>query len=172
MTDAHPIEAPQGSLALLDDPLAQTLLASVIPARLAYTAGDGTPRIVASWFQWTGGEVVMPTFIAAPHVAAPAHRLPALRARPRVAVSIDTEGTPSQVLSIRGDARVTEVDGVDPDYAESARQHLGAEAALEYLAMIDQPVTRMARIAVRPTWVGLIDFGGGRLPAAMVSPTA
>jgi len=29
---------------------------------------------------------------------------------------------------------------------------------------IDQPGTRMARIAVRPTWVGLLDFQR-RLPA-------
>jgi hypothetical protein len=146
------------------------LLASAIPARVAYTAKDGTPRIAASWFQWTGGELVMPTFIQAPHVAAPARRLAALRARPDVAVSIDTESTPAQVLMVRGKAQVTEIAGIDPDYAASARQYLGEEAAGQYLAMADQPGTRMARITVRPTWVGLLDFAGDRLPGVMASP--
>ena len=170
MTDAELAAVPQGSPELLDTPLAQRLLASAIPARVAYTAKDGTPRIAASWFQWTGGELVMPTFIQAPHVAAPARRLAALRVRPDVAVSIDTESTPAQVLMVRGKAQVTEIDGIDPDYAASARQYLGEEAAGQYLAMADQPGTRMARITVRPTWVGLLDFAGDRLPGVMATP--
>lgn len=167
MNEAELAAVPQGSPELLDTPLAQRLLAAAIPARMAYTAKDGTPRIAASWFRWTGGELVMPTFVQAPHVQAPARRLAALRARPDVAISIDTESTPAQVLMLRGKAQITDVDGVDPDYADSARQYLGDEAAGEYLAMLDQPGTRMARIAVRPTWVGLLDFGGGRLPGVM-----
>jgi hypothetical protein len=170
VTDAELAAVPQGSPELLDTPLAQRLLASAIPARVAYTAKDGTPRIAASWFQWTGGELVMPTFIQAPHVAAPARRLAALRARPDVAVSIDTESTPAQVLMVRGKAQVTEIDGIDPDYAASAHQYLGEEAAGQYLAMADQPGTRMARITVRPTWVGLLDFAGDRLPGVMATP--
>ncbi len=172
MTDAEPATLPQGSPELLDSPLARTLLAAAIPARVAYTARDGTPRIVATWFQWTDGELVMPTFIQAPHVAAPARRLTALRARPDVAVSIDTESPPPQALLVRGKAQITEVDGIDPDYAVSARQYLGEEAAHEYLAMADQPGTRMARITVRPAWVGLLDFGGDRLPFVMDPPAA
>jgi hypothetical protein len=171
MTDADFAALPQGSPRLLETPLAQRLLASAIPARVAYTAKDGTPRISASWFQWTDGELVMPTFIQAPHVQAPARRLAALRARPDVAVSIDTEGTPAQALLIRGRAQIIEVDGLDPDYAASARQYLGDEAAGPYLAMIDQPGTRTARITVRPLWVGLLDFAGGRLPGVMAPPT-
>lgn len=170
MTDADLTAIPQGSLALLDTELARTLLASTIPARVAYTAKDGTPRITASWFQWAGGELVMPTFMEAPHVRAPARRLAALRARPDVAVSIDTESSPPQVLLVRGKARIAEVDGIDPDYADSARRYLGDEAAGQYLAMVDQPGTRMARISVRPAWVGVLDFGGGRLPGVMVTP--
>ena len=46
---------PQGSLELLETPLGQSLLAAPIPARIAYTAADGTPRIVATWFQWRNG---------------------------------------------------------------------------------------------------------------------
>jgi hypothetical protein len=114
----------------------------------------------------------MPTFIQAPHVRAPARRLGALRARPDVAVSIDTESTPAQALLVRGKAKVTEVDGIDPDYAVSARQYLGEEAARQYLAMAHQPGTRMARITVCPTWVVLLDFAGDRLPGVMATPDA
>jgi hypothetical protein len=37
--------AKQGDLALLNDPVAQELLHSTIPARLAYVWRDGTPRV-------------------------------------------------------------------------------------------------------------------------------
>jgi hypothetical protein len=170
MTGVEQSALPQGSLELLDSPLARTLLSAAIPARVAYTAKNGTPRIVPTWFQWTGGELVMPTFIRAPHVTAPSRRLASLLVRPEIAVSIDTEGNPAQALLVRGQAQVTEIEGIDPDYAASAKEYLGEEAAGAYLAMIDQPGTRMARITVRPTWVGLIDFGGDRLPAIMTPP--
>jgi hypothetical protein len=171
--DTEPAAIPQGSLELLDTPVARKLLASAIPARVAYTAKDGTPRIVPTWFRWTNGELVMPTYIQAPHIPAPgARRLGALRARPDVAISIDTGTEPPQVLLVRGKAHISEVDGVDPDYAASARHYLGEDAARELLDMVDQPGTRMARITVRPDWVGLLDFAGGRLPGVMAVPEA
>ena len=156
----------QGDLRLLDTDLATRLLTSTVPARYAYTALDGTPRIVASWFVWTGEELVMPTFISAPHVSHAAYRVRALRANPDVAVTIDTEAFPPEVLSIRGRAEITEVDGVVPEYSRAAHRYLGSEEATAYLAQIDHPSTWMARIAVRPTWVGLLDFQT-RLPSAL-----
>lgn len=156
----------QGDLRLLDTDVATRLLTSTIPARYAYTSLDGTPRIVTSWFVWTGEELVLPTFVSAPHVAHAAYRVRALRANPDVAVSIDTESSPPEVLSIRGKAGITEVDGVAAEYAEAAHRFLGTEQAADYLAQIDQPGTRMARIAVRPTWVALMDFQT-RMPSAL-----
>jgi hypothetical protein len=156
----------QGDLRLLDTELAGRLLTSTIPARYAYTALDGTPRIVASWFVWTGDEFVLPTFISAPHVTHATYRVRALRTNPDVAVSIDTESFPPEVLSIRGKAEITEVDGVAGEYAEAAHRFLGTDQAADYLAQIDQPGTRMARIAVRPTWVALMDFET-RMPSAL-----
>jgi hypothetical protein len=156
----------QGDLRLLDTDLAQRLLRSSLPARYAYTAIDGTPRVVPSWFHWTGDELVMPTFISAPHVRHASYRLRALRANPDVAVTIDTETTPPEALSIRGKASVTEIDGIAPEYALAAHRYLGAEAASAYLAQIEHPSTRMARIAVRPTWVGVLDFRT-RLPSSL-----
>jgi hypothetical protein len=156
----------QGDIRLLKTDLAERLLTSTIPARYAYTALDGTPRIVASWFAWTGEELVLPTFLSGPHVSHAAYRVRALQRSPDVAVSIDTESAPPEVLSIRGRAEITEIDGVAAEYAEAAHRYLGAEQAAGYLAQIDQPGTRMARIAVRPSWVALMDFQT-RMPSAL-----
>jgi hypothetical protein len=156
----------QGDPRLLESDVAKRLLTSTVPARYAYTAADGTPRIVASWFHWTGEEVVMPTFISAPHVRHPAYRVRTLRANPEVAITIDTESFPPEAVTIRGSAEITEVDGIVPEYANAARRYLGEAEATAYLAQIDQPGTRMARIAVRPTWVGVLDFQT-RLPSAL-----
>jgi len=156
----------QGDLRLLESDAAGRLLTSTIPARYAYMALDGTPRVVASWFEWTGEELVLPTFISAPHVSHAAYRVRALRAHPDVAVTVDTETFPPEVLSIRGRAEITESDGVAPEYAQAAQRYLGSEQATAYLAQLDHPSTRMARIAVRPTWVGLLDFQT-RMPSAL-----
>ncbi|MGE3600131.1 MAG: pyridoxamine 5'-phosphate oxidase [Dehalococcoidia bacterium] len=161
---------PQGDLKLLECEIAQRLLGSAIPARFAYTAVDGTPRVLPTWFHWTGEELVMPTFVSAPHVRRPAARLRTLRAHPDVAITIDTESFPPNVLLIRGRASVVEMEGVVPEYALAARHYLGEEAAAAYLAEIDVPGTRMARIAVRPAWVGILDFQQ-RLPETMGDAT-
>ena len=60
----------QGSFALLDDPVAQELLRSTSPARLAYVWTDGTPRVVPIWFHWNGKEIVLGTPPKAPKVQA------------------------------------------------------------------------------------------------------
>jgi hypothetical protein len=157
---------PQGDLRLLEHPLAVRLLAQPIPARLGYTAEDGTPRVVPTWFHWTGEELVMPTFYAAPHVRRPAARIASLRANPAVALSIDTADNPPEALLVRGVVTIDDVDGVPPEYAASARLYLGDEAAAGMLSQIDVPGTRMARIALRPAWVGLLDFTT-RLPGPL-----
>ena len=159
-------DLPQGDLALLDTELAQRLLAAPIPARLAFVALDGTPRVVPSWFHWTGRDLVTVTYVAGPRIGIrhPAARLAALRARPDVAVTIDTETFPPQSLSLRGQVEITEVDGLAPEYAAAARRYLGEEAAAGMLAAMDQPGTVQARIVLRPTWAGLLDFDT-RLPS-------
>jgi hypothetical protein len=154
---------PQGDLKLLESELAKTLLNSKIPARLAYIAKDGTPRVIPTWFHWNGSEIVMATFIAGPDVRHEPARPGTLRANPNVAITIDTEGFPPHVLLIRGQASVTDVDGFAPEFKEAARRYLGEEGAENFLEMRKSGV-RMARIAVRPTWVGTLDFET-RLPS-------
>jgi hypothetical protein len=150
---------PQGDLGLLETDVAQRLLASSTPARLAYLSTDGTPRVVPIWFHWTGDELVMCTFVPSPKIRA-------LRANPQVAITIDTEGLPSESLLVRGPASVTEVDGAAPEYVLAARRYLGEEAAAAYIPQVNQPGIRMGRIAVRPTWVGVLDFQD-RFPNAL-----
>jgi hypothetical protein len=158
---------PQGDPALLDTDLARELLHAPIPARLAFVWTDGTPRVVPTWFHWTGEDVVMVTYTAGPAIGIrhAASRLTALRSNPAVALTIDTDGFPPRSLSIRGQARITHVDGIAAEYAAAAHRYLGDEAAAATLAVLDQPGTAQARISVRPTWVGLLDFVT-RLPDA------
>jgi hypothetical protein len=156
----------QGDLRLLERPEAQDLLARAIPARLAYVTRGGAPRIVPTWFHWDGAEIVMPTWISGPHIQHPARRVRDLRERPEVAISIDTENQPPVVLQIRGQATIDEVDGVVEEYRSSALRYLGAAAGAEFLAQLEGAPVTMARIAVRPEWVGLLDFRE-RLPGPL-----
>jgi len=158
---------PQGDVALVHEPAAQKLLASAIPARMAYVAADGSPRVLPTWFHWTGEELVMATYLqgARAGVRHAAHRLSALRRNPRVAVTIDTEGFPPTGLSMRGDVLISEVDGLAPEYVEAAKRYLGREAAAAMVKEVDGPGTRQARLVLRPSWVGLVDFQR-RMPSA------
>ncbi|SCL72689.1 Pyridoxamine 5'-phosphate oxidase [Micromonospora citrea] len=150
---------PQGDLRLLDHPVARRLLASTELARVAYVAPDDTPRVLPMLFHFTGDEVVFCTF-------AGARKINDLRARPHVAVTIDTTTTPPQVLLLRGPVTVTDVDGLAPEYLAAHHRYGGQEQVDAVLADTgDQPV-RMARIGLRPAWVGVLDFttrfpGGG-----------
>src|SRR5215204_2576760 len=89
---------------LLREPVAQELSAYRIPARLAYSWTDGTPRVVSIWFHWDGTDIVMASLPGAP-------KLKALHTGDRVAVTIDTNDPPHHILSIRGTAEVTETQG-------------------------------------------------------------
>lgn len=149
----------QGDTRLLDADLARRLLASTELARLAYVAADGTPRVLPMMFHWTGDELVFATF-------AGAHKIAALRARPAVAVTIDTPGPPPEVLQLRGRVTVTDVDGLVPEYVLAHHHYFGPEQGARNVAGVDRPGVRMARIALRPTWVGLLDFTT-RLPHAL-----
>ncbi len=151
--------AQQGDLALLDDPIAQEMLQSTIPARLAYTWPDGTPRVVPIWFHWTGREIVLGTPPKAPKLKALPHNL-------QVAVTIDSNGFPAHVLMIRGTATVELMDGVVPEYAAAAERYMGVEAGRGWVEQYRGLGLGMARIAITPAWVGILDFET-RFPSAL-----
>jgi hypothetical protein len=58
-----------------------------------------------------------------------AAKIAALRKHPDVALTIDAEGFPPDVLLLRGRVEVTDVDGIVPEYAQAARRYLGDEGA-------------------------------------------
>ena len=149
----------QGDPRLLETDLAKRLLEATEMARLAYIARDGTPRVLPMLFRWTGEEVVMAGF-------RPSYKLSALRANPAVAITIDRMANGPEVLLLRGQAEVTDVEGVAPEYIALQRRYYGDAHAAAVAAQLDRPGTTMARIAVRPTWVGLLDFQT-RFPEAM-----
>jgi hypothetical protein len=57
------------------------------------------------------------------------------------------------------------VDGVVPEYALAAAKYFGAEQGAAWVGQFP-PDVRMTRLAVRPTWVGVLDFTT-RFPSAM-----
>ena len=147
------------ALSVLNDPLAQELLNSNIPARLAYTGCDGAPRAIPIAFHWTGTEFVICT---PPHAA----KVRALQANPEVALTIDTTTFPPHVLLVRGTARVEVVDGVPPEYLAASRKIVGEAGYPEFETQVRALYQQMARIAIEPTWAKLMDFET-RLPRAV-----
>jgi PPOX class probable F420-dependent enzyme len=150
---------PQGSLALLNDPLAQALLRSKIPARLAYVWPDGTPRVVPIWFHWNGREIVMATPPKAP-------KLKALAKSPKVSLTIDDNEFPHRVLLIRGTARLEPLDGIVPEYELCAARYFDAKLAESWLKQLRGMISSMVRITITPEWAALLDFQT-RFPSAL-----
>jgi PPOX class probable F420-dependent enzyme len=149
----------QGNFALLDDPVAQELLRSTSPARLAYVWRDGTPRVVPIWFHWNGKEIVLGTPLKAPKVQA-------LSRNAKVALSIDSNTWPYKVLQIRGTARVETVAGVVPEYALAAERYFGQEQGQTWVKQVGGMFPQMARITIQPEWVAVLDFEK-RFPSAI-----
>jgi hypothetical protein len=144
----------QGDLSMLDDPVAQELLQGKIPARLAYTWPDGSPRVVPIGAYWNGEELVMGTPAHAPKVKA-------LRQNPKVAITIDTNAFPCKVLLIRGTASLELLDEPVPEWIEAGKRLMGEEVGTQMTQQLGALVPLMGgmmRIRVRPEWVGIIDF--------------
>lgn len=141
----------QGSLELLNHPIAQELLRAPFPMRLAYTWPDGSPRVVPIGFEWTGTEIISGCPPDAP-------KIKVLQTNPKVAITIDTEKMPCHVLMIRGTARITMHEGIIPEYIAYCKRYMGDEGAAGWLQQITPLIPVMARVAVTPEWVGVIDF--------------
>jgi hypothetical protein len=154
------METKRGDLELLDHPVAQQLLHDRIPVRVAYIALDGTPRVVPMQFHWTGKDVVVGCWPDDPKAAA-------IRANPQVALTIDTAEPPFKVLQIRGIAAVDLVNGAPPEMVAASIRTMGPEAGQAFADQAAQLSPQIVRIAIRPTWVDVLDFET-RLPGGMV----
>jgi hypothetical protein len=138
-------------LEVLAKPLSLQLLASNIPARFAYTGLDGDPRVIPIGFLWTGEQVKLYTVPTSAKVKA-------LEAHPRVAITIDTQAFPPNVLLVRGQATLELVDGVPDGYVEASRRLVGAEQMPAWEAGVRALYQQMVVVTVSPDWAKLLDF--------------
>jgi hypothetical protein len=146
--DSHELKAELGP--------AEEILRTATLARLAYDGADDTPRVIPIGFLWTGDAVVVATHPTAPKVAA-------LRARPRVALTIDT-ASPARSLLLRGEAEIEVLDGLVPEYLEAAAKSMEGEELAAFEASCRETYDRMARISITPDWARYFDFAAGRFP--------
>jgi len=146
---------------VLSEDIAQELLTSTEPARLAYTWRDGTPRVVPIWFHWNGSQVVVASPQAAP-------KLKVLASRPEVALTIDSNTWPYHVLLIRGTATVEPHEGVVPEYAAAADRYFGPEQGPAWIEGIKGMGVEFARITITPTYAAIMDFET-RYPSAITA---
>src|SRR3954466_6846989 len=127
----------QGDVGLLNDPVAQRMLQSTLPARFAYNWTDGTPRVVPIGFHWNGAEIVLGTPDDAP-------KMKALHEGDAVAVTIDSDTMPYKVLLVRGTVHLDVVDGIAPEYEAMSRRVMGEAGAQEWLGQLRPICPRMA----------------------------
>lgn len=142
----------QGDVTLLNDPVAQKLLQSTIPVRLAYNWSDGTPRVVPMWFHWNGEQIIL----AGPPTAP---KMKVLAQNSKIALTIDDKDWPYKVLLVRGTVQVEMVKGLVPEFVASAKRYLGEEGSEGFLEMYRNMFPEEnPRITVQPEWVGILDM--------------
>jgi hypothetical protein len=144
-------------IALMNDPVAQELLTAPIHARLAYSAMDGSPRVIPVGYFWNGEQFVIGSPANSPKVEA-------LAADPRVAFTVDTSTFPPHVLLVRGEATVEVVDGVPDEFVAASRRFIGEDGMPEWEAGSRALYKQMAIIRITPTWAKILDFET-RLPS-------
>jgi hypothetical protein len=145
---------------VMNDPLARKLLNSNIPARLAYIGLDGFPRAIPIGFLWNGTQIVIGTATNSP-------KMEALQANPKVALTIDTNTFPPNILLVRGTASVEIVDGVAPEYLEGAKKYVAPTQWEMFEAQVRALYKQQGRITIVPEWAKILDFET-RLPSAQV----
>jgi hypothetical protein len=83
-----------------------------------------------------------------------------------VALTIDDNEWPHKVLLVRGRASVEMLDDVVPEYERAAARYFGPEQGGAWASTLrGKP---MARIAITPSWVGILDFQT-RFPSALTA---
>jgi hypothetical protein len=132
-------------------PIARQLLRDEPILHLSYTGPDGGPRVIPIGYVWDGAGFRMWTIPGAPKVAA-------LRADPRVAITIDVPGPPPRVLLVRGRAALVTVDGVPDGYLQASHRTLPPEAHADFDAQVRALYEQMTVITVTPGWARLLDF--------------
>ena len=145
--------------AIVADPVAQRLLHASIPARLAYTGLDAAPRVIPIGWTWDGSALLMWTV---PRSA----KVRALRHDPRVAVTIDTNDFPPNVLLVRGTATTEEIEGVPQGYLDAGHKMVDDAQYDEWAQGVRGLYDSMVEIRITPTWLKIHDFET-RIPSAV-----
>ena len=134
----------------VDDPVVKRLLGGANLARLAYVGLDGRPRVVPIWFAYADGDFLM---VTGPR----AEKVRALQANGAVALTIDSQKPPYDVLLVNGEATLDPTEGMAAEYPSIVERFLG-EAAEGYLLGMRGRVKRQVRIRVRPLSWRVLDF--------------
>jgi hypothetical protein len=145
------IMSAQNIAEVMNRPYSRELLASRIPARLAYTGLDGDPRVVPVGYDWDGTHVTVASAMGSA-------KTKALQANPKVALSIDSEDFPPKVLLLRGTAQVEVVDGVPDVFLRGSKRRMSDDQWSGWLAGVRALYDRMAVITITPAWAKLLDF--------------
>jgi hypothetical protein len=82
----------------------------------------------------------------------------ALRANPRVALTVDTTDFPPIGFMARGTASIEIVEGIPVEYIEASRRIVGDDRMEEWEATVRADMDRMALITITPTWLKIVDF--------------
>jgi hypothetical protein len=136
---------------VMTKPIARQLLADEPLLRLAYTAPDGSPRLIPLAYQWDGTSFRIWTIPISAKVRA-------LQRDPRVAVTIDIVGPPPRILFVRGRAELTTVPGVPDGYLEASYRTMPVEVHEGFATQVRALYDEMTVITVTPEWAKLIDF--------------
>lgn len=134
-----------------NDPVVQNLLKAPIPARLAYVAKDGSPRVIPVSYLWNGAAFV---FASPPDWP----KIKALTANPKVALTIDTTDFPPNILLARGVATIEFGKGLPDEYVEASRRIVGEDRWAEWEAGVRVEKRDMALVTITPTWIKIMDF--------------
>lgn len=135
----------------LSKPIAAELLRSAPLARIAYTGRDGAPRVIPVGFHWADARIVFWTVPISAKVAA-------LRADPRVAVTIDTTTQPPRALLVRGTATLETSPGVPDEYIEASVKSGIPVDRDEFATQVRGLYDEMTKVSIEPTWAKLLDF--------------
>ena len=134
-----------------NDPYVQELLQAPIPARLAYIAPDGSPRVVPVSYLWNGQAFV---FASPPDWP----KIKALTVNPKVALTVDTTDFPPNILLVRGEATIEFDKGLPDEYVEASRRIVGEERMAEWEAGVRAENRNMVLVSIKPTWIKIMDF--------------
>jgi len=136
---------------VLNRPYTRELIQQQPVAQLAYTAKDGSPRVIPIGYLLDGTTFLMWTVPG----SAKTH---ALAADPRVAINVDTYGQPPRVLLARGRAELRTVDGAPDGYLQASFRTMPNEAHAGFEQGVRALYDQMVEIAVRLEWAKLLDF--------------